>query len=459
MNSDVLQLIKKGESEQMEFKGPRSTFDTLARVVCGLLNQQGGFLVWGMNKNEPASVADAENKAKKLMDHLMTRINPRPFLSASVQEAKGESIVVVRVPPGSDKPYSFNRQIWVRIGTMTMRAGEDRSAHIVEEGALALERWEREPMPGFEIDDCDRDELEKARKEISEAGRFGADMPERVEDMLERLYLYRSGRLTNAAAVLFAAQPRMWSPEIFVRIVTYANDKSGPIANDVIVEGPAVSTIYDTITIIQQRTGYSGQFHKDRLRREDKPAYALFALRESMVNAVAHRAYNMLGGSIRVEIYPDRLIISNPGHLPEGWKPSRLRGEHKSVPFNPDIARVLYYRELMDQLGVGTQRIITECKQLGAKPPAWSAKAGMVSVTLFKAPEPTGDVPLEGRQADALQALHNRREFKVSDYAAAVGVSDRQARRDIVDLEEKGVIERVGKGRATVYRRRQDRGE
>ena len=453
MNSDIFQLIKQGESEQMEFKGPRSTYDTLARAVCGLLNQQGGFLIWGINKDEPASVSDAENKAKRLMDHLMTGINPQPFLSASVQEAKGESIVVVRVPAGSDKPYSFNRQIWVRIGTMTMRAGEDRSADMVKKGALALERWVREPMPFFEIDDCYRDELEKARRKISKVGRFGADMPERVEDMLERLYLYRSGRLTNASAVLFAAQPRMWSPEIFVRIVTYAKGKSGPIANDVIVEGPAIRTIYEVISIIQQRAGFTGRFHKDRLEREDRPAYALYALRESIVNAVAHRAYNALGGSIRVEIYPDRLVVSNPGHLPKGWTEKNLAGIHESIPFNPDIAKVLYYQELMDQLGVGTRRMRDECKQLGAKLPVWRVKAGTVSVTLFRAPEPVAKEELPGRLGEFVQILDESKDFKAVDYMSATGVSDRQARRDLAELEQRGVIERLGKGRATVYRK------
>ncbi len=453
MNSDVLQLIKQGESEQMEFKGPRTTPEVLARAVCGLLNQQGGFLLWGVYEDEPAGIADAEDKAEKLIHSLMSDINPRPFLSVSVQEARGESVIIVRVPPGSDKPYSFNRQIWVRIGHKTLRAGEAGSADIVEKSALELMRWERDPMSGFELEDCDASELERARQKIGDVGRFGADLPRGHSEMLERLYLSRNGRLTNAAAVLFAARPKMWSPEIFVRIVSYAEDKSGPIANDVTVEGPAVRTIYEVISIIQQRTGFTGRFHKDRLEREDRPAYALYALRESIVNAVAHRAYNALGGSIRVEIYPDRLVVSNPGHLPKGWTAKNLAGIHESIPFNPDIAKVLYYQELMDQLGIGTRRMRDECKQLGAKLPVWSAKAGTVSVTLFRAPEPVAKEELPGRLGEFVQMLDGLKDFKAVDYMSATGVSDRQARRDLAELEQRGVIERLGKGRATMYRK------
>ncbi|MCK5034513.1 MAG: hypothetical protein KAS73_01360 [Candidatus Sabulitectum sp.] len=208
------------------------------------------------------------------------------------------------------------------------------------------------------------------------------------EALLERLYLRRSGVLTNAAFVLFASQTRRRSPNVFVRIISYAGDKTGPLANDVILDGPAVRTLYEAVSIIQQRTDFSARFKKDQLEREDKPAYAVYALRESLVNAITHRSYDEVGGCIRVEIYPDRLIVTNPGRLPENWTPRNLKIEHKSIPFNPDIAGVFFLRKLMDQLGVGTQRVIWECKQLGAKAPSWRVEGGIESVTLFRAPEP-----------------------------------------------------------------------
>jgi len=457
MNSDVLQLIKQGESEQMEFKGSRCSLEVLAREVCGLLNQQGGYVLWGVNDDgQPEGISHADEKTEELSRYLMAGVNPKPFLSVSVQKAGTSEIIVVRIPFGYDKPYSLNRKIWVRIGSRTLRAGEERSAVLVEQSTMEHGRWERDPMPGFSISDCNESEINSTQTEIKKSGRFGVSAPSDSLQMLEQLYLCRSGRLTNAAVVLFASQPRMWSPHIYARVVSYAGDKIASIANDVMIEGPAVHLLRETVSVIQQRTGFSSQFKGDRMKREDTPAYSLYCLREALVNAITHRAYDALGGCVRVEIYSDRLVISNPGSLPEGWTIGNLRKEHKSVPFNPDIAQVFYLRGYMEQLGVGTQRMIEECKRLGAKPPIWSAQAGVVSVTLSKAPEPTGDVPLGGRQADALQALRDQCEFKVSDYAAAAGVSDRQARRDIVELEECGIIERIGKGRATVYRKRRD---
>ncbi len=454
MRSDVLHVIENGESETAEFKSSRSSFEALARAVCGMLNQQGGVLLWGVDDTgQPTGVEDAKAQAEDLTHFLMRHMNPRPLFSVSVHEAKGKPVIMVDVPPGSDKPYSLDRQIWVRIGSRTMRAGVDESAALVEQSAIKLERWEREPMPGFAVEDCDVDELEKARSEIAQAGRFGIDAPASDEELLQRLYLWRNGQVTNAGVVLFASQPRMWAPNVFVRVVSYAEDKAGPIANDVIVDGPAVRSLREVVTIIQQRTGFSGRFVKGKLKREDRPAYAVFALREGLVNAITHRSYEAIGGSVRVEIFPDRLVIRNPGRLPDGWTAQDLRRVHESHPFNPDIAQVFLLRGLMEQLGMGTQKLMAACKELGAKLPVWRVEQGTVALMIFRAPKPEAADVLTGRQAEFVGSLMAGAEFRAADYFSATGMSERQGRRDLAELEKRGIIERHGKGRATVYRR------
>ena len=63
------------------------------------------------------------------------------------------------------------------------------------------------------------------------------------------------------------------------------------------------------------------------------------ALREVLLNALIHRDY-AVGTLIRV--YPDRLRIWNPGHLPEGWTIAKLLRAHSSQPFNPGIAGAFF---------------------------------------------------------------------------------------------------------------------
>jgi len=453
MTSPFVDLLQENESETVEFKAGRAGIAAVARAVCGMVNQRGGIVLWGVDDpRKPTGFERAEERAQELNGFLMQRMSPRPLLSVSVNEVAGRRLIAVEVPMGMDKPYSLDRAIWVRIGTSTLRASADQGSRIVDDSATRLKRWERETMPGFFVEECDRAELALARQEIGAKGRFGIDVPNDDLELLTRLYLARNGQLSNGAAVLFARQPRVWAPNLALRVVSYANDRTGPVSNDLTFEGPAIRILKEAIEAIQRRTGFSTEFNRGNLRRNDQPAYALYALREGLVNALAHRSYERAGAGVEVEIYPGYLVIRNPGRLPEGWTEKDLVRKHESRPANPDIARVFYLRELMDQLGLGAHRIVEECRKLGAKAPVWEASHGVVALTVYAAPEPKGERRLTQRQAKFVSGITADTYFKANDYMRAVEVSERQARRDLRGLEKIGVVERVGAGRATSYR-------
>jgi ATP-dependent DNA helicase RecG len=253
--------------------------------------------------------------------------------------------------------------------------------------------------------------------------------------------------------VLFARDPVAWSPNVALRIIAYASDKQGRSLHEQTLQGPAVRVLRQAVSVIQQQTGFSGRFRSSRLEREDRPAYALFALREGLVNALVHRDYETVGGQLRVEIFPEHLVIQNPGRLPEGWTEKDILTKEESHPTNPDIARVFYLRSLMERLGLGGRKLDDACRALKAKPPVWKAAQGMVSLTLFRAPSPATIGQLTSRQQEFIRSLAPQNSFKADDYAKAVAVSIRQARRDLTELEELGMLERSGKGPATIYRR------
>jgi len=54
------------------------------------------------------------------------------------------------------------------------------------------------------------------------------------------------------------------------------------------------------------------------MNREDIYEIPLEAIREAVVNAIVHRDYSMRGTSLMVEVYDDRIEITNPGGIPRG---------------------------------------------------------------------------------------------------------------------------------------------
>ncbi len=452
MSSGIKKLISNGESELVEFHGSRTRIQTLGKSICGMLNQQGGTILFGVDdRGNASSVEDAEAQVDQIHEYLADSLSPLALYSVVKEDLDGQTIIVIDVPQGADKPYSLNREIYVRVGSQTLLADANTSSTIVRKSASQLDRWEYESLPGFELKDCLSDAIAQARAEIFNSGRLGPQVPDDDYELLRRLRLTHDGQLTNAAAVLFAMEPLDWSPNLAIRIVAYANGKGGDIANDATISGPAVQTLYDAVWMIQQRTGYSGRFSKVAIQRSDVPAYPMFALREGLVNAIVHRDYSIIGGQVRVEIFKDHLTIQNPGRLPEGWTPTDLRRSHGSVPFNPNIARVFYLRGLMEQLGIGTQKVIEECKKLKAAAPRWDDEQNMVTLTLFPSPEPNLQAQLNDRQSQFLKSTHEGESYKSSDYAKLVGVVERQARRELSELVDLGLVKRSGNGPSTVY--------
>jgi ATP-dependent DNA helicase RecG len=88
-------------------------------------------------------------------------------------------------------------------------------------------------------------------------------------------------------------------------------------------------------------------------------------------NACATRSGLERGGSqelrewraIQISVYPDKLMIWNPGELPPAWTVEKLLGKHASIPFNPDVASVFFRAGMIESWGRGIERILEACRQ------------------------------------------------------------------------------------------------
>lgn len=123
--------------------------------------------------------------------------------------------------------------------------------------------------------------------------------------------------------------------------------------------GGLVNDIEESLRFIERntRTGY----RIEKLRREDVPEYPMRALREAITNAVMHRDYFEAGANVFVEIYEDRIEISNPGGLPKGL--SREELGTRSVRRNPLIADLLQRIALIEKAGTGIRRMIEDARK------------------------------------------------------------------------------------------------
>ncbi len=282
------------------------------------------------------------------------------------------------------------------------------------------------------------------------------DSPNDPVATLSQLSLFQSGQLTNAADVLFGRKIAQRHPQTRLRAVCYSTDRADDFLDEQLYEGPAFQLLEDAMVFLKRHVAIGAAFHEGQLHRESRPSYPFNALREGLVNALVHRDYAAFSGSVLVSVYPDRVEIWNTGKLPRGISPrDLLLASHPSILVNPDISHVFFLHELMERVGRGTFKIAQECRELGMRVPEWKNVGSGVRLTLFAAQPGKPALDLNARQKELLDALEPGEQIRVSDYLERFGhgITDRQARRDLSDLEGDGFLVRHGAGSRTTYER------
>jgi len=448
-----------GETATVEFLDDAKEFALIGRAVCAFLNGKGGDIFCGVSDaGEIVGVPDALLTADRLRKHIQEAITPHaPLLSVTVDDEDGSSIITVEIPAGTQGPYVYEGAAYIRLDRETRPADAATLHRLLQAASVATELWEKRVSTALEFDDLDTGELEGLMKESAKAGRFVFEKPDDRLDVLRQLGLTRCGQFTQAADVLFAKNPALRHPQTRIRATCFEEDKESDLfLDDKVFEGPLVQILERAEKFILRNMRTAVSFRGKGLQTDDRSEYPPEAIREGLVNSLAHRDYASFHGGVGVRLFPSRLEIWNAGNLPSPLTPGDLKKNHPSIPVNPDIVHVLYLRGYMNRIGRGTQKIVNLCREYGLKSPVWRDDSTGVTLTLFaqaRGQEYAGS--LNPRQKALLMKIKPGEEIRPGDYQRqyAESVTERQARRDLTELEDSNLLERVGASATTCYRR------
>lgn len=456
-NEFTERLLAEGESARLEFKSSVEPMDSIGQSVCAFLNTNGGVVIVGVDEEGKPIGSATEDDAKSLRKFLREKITPRVLYDVSFDHTTQGDVISVSVPSGPDRPYVFEGAVFIRKGSSTTPANASALRSLVEALAEPTTRWERRPSIGLDIDGVDRTLLDETVRRAQTSRGYVFENPKDPLSALGQLALLQTGQLTNAADVLFGKKVAVRHPQTRMRAVCYETDRTDNFIDEQLYEGPAFKLLEDGMAFLKRHVTIRAKFHEGELSRQSKPQYPFDALREALVNALAHRDYAAFSGSVAVSIYPDRVEVWNTGKLPRGITPrDLLLASHPSILVNPDIGHVFYLHELMERVGRGTFKIAQECRDFGMRNPEWKNVGSGVKLTMFaaKAGVPVS-IDLNDRQKALLGVLKPGEQIRVAEYVERFGhgITDRQARRDLTDLEAFDLLVRHGAGAKTSYER------
>ncbi len=166
-----------------------------------------------------------------------------------------------------------------------------------------------------------------------------------------------------------------------------------------------------------------------------------------------HKDYT--GPTIQLSVYDDKLILWNPGKLPEELTIDMLKTKHPSHPRNKNIADAFFKMGYIEIWGRGISKIIDACQAVGMPEPMLEEFAGGFQITFLKdiyTEAYLHQLDLNERQIKAV--LHVKEAGKITNksYQKLFSVSRITATRDLTGLTEKGVLKSFGeKGAGSYY--------
>ncbi len=293
--------------------------------------------------------------------------------------------------------------------------------------------FDEEPLPNLNSEAID---FRVASELFADVRRLSS----RDLDTLRILTPYHGKRVPTIGGMILFGKARLdHFPDAWIQAGRFGGDDKAHIIDHVNLTAPLARAIEEAVAFVEKHMSLGAAI--GRVKRVDRPAVPAAALREAIINAVAHADYAQSGAPIRVSIFDDRVEIENPGLLPFGLTLEELP-QGISKLRNRVIGRIFQELGLVEQWGSGVQRILATCKGAGLPPPRWEEIGNRIRVTLYT--NPAGPVLAEGHDDKILRLLKSGNGMATREVAAAIGLTTRAARTRLAGLVERGLVREVG---------------
>ena len=245
--------------------------------------------------------------------------------------------------------------------------------YLEEKELLRLLPFDASYHPETTIEDIDDKKVDNFIHIARRTRNFPLQTGTPVADVLKHLNLINAeNRVKNAAILLFGKHPQRFFITSEIKCAQFYGDEvTKPIPSYQVYQGDLFELITQAVDFVVSRLNVRVGTRKNSVQAPIEFELPLEAVREAIVNAVAHRDYTSKG-SIQVMLFRNRLEIWNPGHLPAGITIEQLYQVHESFPNNPLISNPLYLAGYAERLGTGTADMIKQCLAIGLKPPTFS---------------------------------------------------------------------------------------
>ena len=390
--TDLLALIALGENSSVEFKRDDLRPESLAKELVAFGNFEGGRLLLGVEDDGTVSGLryeanrDGARIEEWVMEVCRTHVQPGiiPYYQVIRDVEPGRDVAIIQVNRALQVLHQWQkgngrRTYFVRVGTRAAEMHPDELARLFQQRGQV--RADVQPVAGATLADLDVARLTDYFRRTREQ-----DCPDYADYAGWTRLLLNTELMVElrdavtpepvpvpsvAGLLLFGRNPNRFLPQTGITAAAYPGTEKDYSATLDRIRGPLVGLFQVGVGgqsellipgVIDRAVAFVRQYAADPEKligavRTEYPHYAPEAVREALVNAVAHRDYLLGGTDVELALYADRLEITSPGRLPNGMTVERMRAGTRATR-NQLLLDVLRDYKYMEDRGLGILRKI-----------------------------------------------------------------------------------------------------
>ena len=386
------------EAPWAEFKENNADAPLIGKLISALANsarmsdEHFAYVVWGVRDGTHQAVGTifepgTQKENNQPLDlWLAQRLQPAIDFQFETIDYHGTRLVLLTIPAASTAPVEFDRTAFVRIGNATPRLSDHQERLKALWAKLQPYAWET----GVAVQFLTGDEVLLKLDYASYFDLTAQPLPDNRVGIFEKLVADRliqpdaggHWNITNLGAVLFAKRLSDFSPSIARKAVRF-------VAYDGMNRANTVTHRTDG------QRGYAAGFkglveyidgllprneHIGKAFREEQPLYPSIAIRELVANALIHQDMTIMGAGPLIELFSDRMEITNPG------KPLVSPDRFLDLPprsRNEVLASLMRRMRLCEEQGTGIDKVIFHVELHQLPPPDFRTEGDAVRTVLF----------------------------------------------------------------------------
>ncbi len=290
--------------------------------------------------------------------------------------------------------------------------------YLLERELIREGPFDAAPCRDAALADLDPERMMWFLREARRARGFPLSENAEPKELLVHLNLLHAESPTHAAVLLFGRQPQRFLISSEIKCAHFhGTDVAKPIPSYQVYKGTVFQLVDQAVDFVLSKINLAVGTRATSTQAPVKYEVPPDAVREAIVNAVAHRDYTSTG-SVQVMLFADRLEVWNPGTLSPSLTLQQLREPHGSFPANPLLAEPLYLAKYIERMGTGTRDMIRLCREAGLREPQFAIRDGFVQTLWRPATQATQQVTPQDKVLETAW---------LSSLGAALGIPTPQA--------------------------------